>query len=100
MPTMTLQILKFVDFRKTPKSRYLESKTLRFLQIKKFINYTSRATLWQKIVSYWRKSLTDNMYECLINCNHKSSNFYMNPKLHKSKELNKMIKIKILNILI
>ena len=29
------------------KSRYLENKTF-FLQIKKFINYTSRATLWQK----------------------------------------------------
>ena len=47
---MTLQILKFVDFAKTPKSRYLENKTLFVLQVKKFINYTSRVTLWQKIL--------------------------------------------------
>ena len=46
---MTSQILKSVDFTKTQKSRYLENKTF-FLQIKKFINYTSRATLRQKIV--------------------------------------------------
>ena len=42
---MTSQILKFVDFTKTQKSRYLENETLFFLQITKFINYTSRATL-------------------------------------------------------
>ena len=29
------------------KSRYLENEILFFLQIKKFINYASRATLWQ-----------------------------------------------------
>ena len=46
---MTSQILQFVDFTKTQKSKYLENKTF-FLQIKKFINYTSRATLWQKIL--------------------------------------------------
>ena len=45
---MTSQVLKFVDFIKTQKSRYLQNKTLLLLQIKKFINYTSRATLWQK----------------------------------------------------
>ena len=45
---MTSQILKFVDFKETQKSRYLENETLFILQIKKFINYTSRATLWQK----------------------------------------------------
>ena len=45
---MTLHILKSVDFRETPKSRYLDNKLLLFLQIRKFINYTSRATLWQK----------------------------------------------------
>ena len=45
---MTSQISTFVDFTKTQKSRYLENETLFFLQIKKFINYTSRATLWQK----------------------------------------------------
>ena len=47
MSMMTSQILKFVDFTKTQKSRYLENETF-FLQIKKFIHYTSRATLWQK----------------------------------------------------
>ena len=41
---MKWQILKNVDFSETQKSRYLESKTLFFLQIKK-INYTSWATL-------------------------------------------------------
>ena len=42
---MTSQILKFVNFRKTQKSRYLENETLFFLQLKKFINYASQATL-------------------------------------------------------
>ena len=46
---MTSEILKFVDFTKTQNFRYLENETF-FLQIKKIINYTSRATLWQKIV--------------------------------------------------
>ena len=32
---MTSQILKFVDFTKTPQSRYLENETLFVLQIKK-----------------------------------------------------------------
>ena len=44
---MKSQILKSVDFAKTQKSRSLGNKTLLFLQIKKFINYTSRATLLQ-----------------------------------------------------
>ena len=48
MSMMTSQTSKFVDFTKTQKSRYIENETLFFLQIKKFINYTSRATLWQK----------------------------------------------------
>ena len=43
MSMMTSQILKFVCFAKTQKSRYLENETLFFLQIKKFNNYTSRA---------------------------------------------------------
>ena len=38
---MTPQSLKFVDFTKTQKFRYLENETLFFLQIK-------RANLWQK----------------------------------------------------
>ena len=50
MPMMTLQILKSVDLTKPQKSRYLENETLFFPQIKKFINYTSMATLLQKIV--------------------------------------------------
>ena len=41
MPMMTSQILKSVYFAKTQKSSYLENETLLFLQIKKFINYTS-----------------------------------------------------------
>ena len=45
---MTSQILKSADFIKTQKSLYLENETLFFLQLKKFINYTSRATLRQK----------------------------------------------------
>ena len=47
---MMSQILKSVDFTKTQESRYLQNETTFFLQIKKFINSTSRATLWQKIV--------------------------------------------------
>ena len=39
----------FVDFTKTQKSRYLKSETLLInLQIKKFIDFPSRTTLWQK----------------------------------------------------
>ena len=45
---MTSQILQFVDFIKTQKSRYLENETLFLLQIKKFINCILRASLWQK----------------------------------------------------
>ena len=47
---MTSQILKSMDFTKTQKSRYLDNETLFFVQKKKFINYTSRATLLQKMV--------------------------------------------------
>ena len=46
---MTSQILQPVDFTKTQKSRYLENEKF-LLQIKKIINYTSRATLLQTIV--------------------------------------------------
>ena len=46
---MTSQILQFVDFTTTQKSKYVENETFS-LQIKKFITYTSRATLWQKIL--------------------------------------------------
>ena len=45
MPMMTSQILRSVDFTKLQKPRYLENETSFFLQINKFINYTSKATL-------------------------------------------------------
>ena len=50
MPMMISQILRFADFTKSQKPKYLENKTSFSIQIKKFINYTSKATLWQKIV--------------------------------------------------
>ena len=53
---MTSHILKSVDFTKTQKSRYLENETF-FLQIKKFINNTSRANSLQKIVLWCRQPL-------------------------------------------
>ena len=48
---MKSKILKYVDFTKTQKSRYLENETL-FSSNKKIINHTSRATLLQKIPSF------------------------------------------------
>ena len=50
MPMMTSQVLQFADFKTTQKSKYVENETSFCLQIKKIINYTSRATLWQKIL--------------------------------------------------
>ena len=47
---MTSQILKSAGLTKIQKSRYLKNKTLFFLQIRKFINYTSSAALQQRIV--------------------------------------------------
>ena len=47
---ITSHILKSVDFTEIENSTCLKDQTLLFLQIKKFINYTSRATLWQIIV--------------------------------------------------
>ena len=44
MHMMTSQSLKSIDFTKTEKSRYLESKSFFFT------TYISQATLWQKIV--------------------------------------------------
>ena len=46
---VTSQISKFVDFTKTQKSRYPENEAF-VLQIEQTICYTSRTTLWQKIV--------------------------------------------------
>ena len=66
---MISQILKFVHFTKAQRSRYLENKTLFFLQIKKFINYTSVATLLQKTVLQQRlplKLVSTNFYQIFI----------------------------------
>ena len=43
---MTSQIMKSAGFTKTQKPLYLHNETF-FLQIKKFMNYTSSAGLWQ-----------------------------------------------------
>ena len=53
MSMMTSQILKSVHFTKIQKSRYFENETL-FFKLKKIIDYTSRATLWQKLVLQWK----------------------------------------------
>ena len=49
MAMMMSQILRSVDFTKSRKPKNLENKTSFPLQIKKFVNYTSKATLLQKI---------------------------------------------------
>ena len=64
MPMMASQILKSVDFTKTQKPRYLDNKTLFFLQIKKFINYTSRAILLQK--NSFLAKVTFNQFEANV----------------------------------
>ena len=51
---MTSKFLKFVNFTGTQKSKYLENDALVFHQIKKLINYKSRATFWQKIILRWK----------------------------------------------
>ena len=50
MCTLTSPILKFMDFTKTQKPKYLENETLFVLQIKKMVNYTSGAFLWREIL--------------------------------------------------
>ena len=50
MSMMTSKILRSVDFTKSQKPRHFEHKTSLSLQIKKIINYKSKATLKQKIV--------------------------------------------------
>ena len=40
----------------------------------------------EKIIIYANKMLTENEYEYLVNRNYKTSNFYMTPKLRKTKE--------------
>ena len=50
MSMMTSKILQFVDLTTTQKSKYLKNKTF-FLQIKKFINYTSRTSFGNSFVA-------------------------------------------------
>ena len=71
MPMMMSQILKFADFTKTQRSRYLENETLFFLQIKKFINYSSRATLWQKkfVAEVTFKRRLIKAFQCILMVN-------------------------------
>ena len=61
------------------KSRYLENETF-FLQIKKFINYSSSATLWQRIVSQRRKTLKTfgqrQQLESFQNWQHSRNSYY------------------------
>ena len=45
-----------------------------------------------KNVNKYRNVLVDNENKYLITSNYEISNLYMNPKLHKSKELNEIIK--------
>ena len=48
MSVMTPQILKFVDFTKTQRSRYIENQTLLFLQIKVKLLITHQGLLYGK----------------------------------------------------
>ena len=48
MSMMRSEIFAYWNPQKHEKSRYLEKETLLFLQIKKFLNYTSRAILLQQ----------------------------------------------------
>ena len=54
-----------------------------------------------RIIAYtknYKNLLTENEYETLTEKTYKISNFYMLPKLHKSKELNDIIMATIVNI--
>ena len=55
--------LQFVDLTKIQKSGYLEYETLFFLQIKKSINYTLRATFMVK--NSFAEEVTFNAYNFL-----------------------------------
>ena len=52
IPLMTSQILKSVDFTKTQNLDILRTKDNFFFKLKKFINYTSKATL--RTIYIWR----------------------------------------------
>ena len=47
-----------------------------------------------KLAEKYKSILTNNEYDFLTKRCHKTSNFYMLPKLHKSKKINEIIKIK------
>ena len=47
---MASQILKYVDFTKTQKSRYRKNGTFFFSNKKKIVSLISKGTLWQKII--------------------------------------------------
>ena len=47
-----------------------------------------------KFAEKYKSILTNNEYDFLTKRCHKISNFYMLPKLHKSKEINEIIEIK------
>ena len=57
---MKSQILKYVNITKAQKYRHLENKILFLFKIKKFINYKSKATLWQKTVFLVEVSFNDS----------------------------------------
>ena len=70
---MMSQIFKFVNFTKTQKSSYLQNEVLFFLQIRKFINYTSRAILWENTfvaeVIFIRKDSMSSQTSAIANQN-------------------------------
>ena len=94
---MTSEILQFVDFTKTQKSKYLENKTLFFLQIKKFHNYTLSATLWPKknkkttttdgIVKNKKRLFPSHIKSPIFNTNAKNIKLQMLLEGLKSKQL-------------
>ena len=46
-----------------------------------------------KFAEKYKSNLTNNKYNFITKCCHKISNFYILSKLHKSKEINKIIEI-------
>ena len=77
---MTSEILQFVDFTKTQKSKHLENKTFFFLQIKNFYNYTLGATLWQKKKKETQQTESSKTKKLLFSSHIKSPIFNTNVK--------------------
>ena len=70
MSTITSQILKFVDFTKIQKSRYLENETLFFLQMKKKSLITHQGLLYGKKNSFVTEvtfNFNDRYFKRLVN---------------------------------